>query len=148
MKVILQKDVKDHGKKGQLVEVSDGYARNYLLPRGLAVAATSDTINTIKQQEKQRQRLLEAERARALEVKEKLEGILVKIPASAGGSGKLFGSVTSKEIAEELKKQHGVEIDPKRIVLSEPIKSFGAYEVKARLGSEISGTVNVLITEK
>ena len=148
MKVILQQDVKDHGKKGAIVNVSDGYARNYLFPRGLAIAATADNLNTIKQQEKQKARQMELEKAEANETKTRLEGVLGKIPASAGTNGKLFGSITTKEISEELKRQHGISIDSKRIILADPIKTFGSYEVKAKLGYEISGTINVLISEK
>ncbi|MBQ7460350.1 MAG: 50S ribosomal protein L9 [Oscillospiraceae bacterium] len=148
MKVILQQDVKDHGKKGAIVTVSDGYARNYLFPRGLAIAATADNLNTIKQQEKQKARQMEIEKAEANATREKLESVMVKIPASAGKNGKLFGSITTKEISEELKRQHGISIDSKRIVLPDPIKTYGSFEVKAKLGYEISGTINLLITEK
>ncbi|MBQ3985595.1 MAG: 50S ribosomal protein L9, partial [Oscillospiraceae bacterium] len=122
--------------------------RNYLFPRGLAIAATADNLNTIKQQEKQKARQMELEKAEANETKTRLEGVLVKIPASAGKNGKLFGSITTKEISEELKRQHGISIDSKRIILADPIKTFGSYEVKAKLGYEISGTINVLISEK
>lgn len=148
MKVILQQDVKDHGKNGAIVTVSDGYARNYLFPRGLAIAATTDNLNTIKQQEKQKARQMEIEKAEANATREKLESVMVKIPASAGKNGKLFGSITTKEISEELKRQHGISIDSKRIVLPDPIKTYGSFEVKAKLGYEISGTINLLITEK
>ncbi|MBQ4382429.1 MAG: 50S ribosomal protein L9 [Oscillospiraceae bacterium] len=148
MKVILQKDVKDHGKKGQTVEVSDGYARNYLLPRGLAVAATADALNAIKQQEKARARREELEKAKAAQLRESLSAIIVRVTASAGQGGKLFGSVTSKEISEALEAQHGIVIEKNRIVLPEPIKTFGTYEVKCKLGYEVTGTINVIITEK
>lgn len=148
MKVILQQDVKDHGKKGAIVNVSDGYARNYLFPRGLAIAATADNLNTIKQQEKQKARQMELDKAEANAIKAKLESILVKIPASAGKNGKLFGSITTKEISDELKSQHGISIDSKRIVLPDPIKTYGSFEIKAKLGYEISGTINLLVTEK
>ena len=148
MKVILQQDVRDHGKKGQLVEVSDGYARNYLFPRKLAIAATADNVNTMKQQEKARARQIELEKAEAQEIKAKLEGITVVIAASAGKNGKLFGSITSKEISDELKRQHDISVDSKRISQSEPIKSFGTFEVKCKLGHEISGIINVVIKEK
>ena len=148
MKVILQKDIKEHGKKGQMVEVSDGYARNYLFPRKLAIAATSDNINTIKQQEKARQRQIEAEKAEAQAIKEKLSAVVVRIPARAGDNGKLFGSVTSKEISEALAEQHGITVEKNRIAQSEPIKSFGTFEVKCKLGHEISGVINVIISEK
>lgn len=148
MKVILQKDIKEHGKKGQMVEVSDGYARNYLFPRKLAIPATSDNINTMKQQEKARQRQIEAEKAEATSIKEKLTSVIVRIEARAGAGGKLFGSITSKEIADELSKQHGISIEKNRITQSDPIKSFGTFEVKCKLGHEITGTINVIITEK
>jgi len=148
MKVILQKDIKEHGKKGQMVEVSDGYARNYLFPRKLAIPATSDNINTMKQQEKARQRQIEAEKAEASAIKEKLTSVIVRIEARAGAGGKLFGSITSKEIADELSKQHGITIEKNRITQSDPIKSFGTFEVKCKLGHEITGVINVIITEK
>ena len=148
MKVILQQDVKDQGKKGQMIEVSDGYARNYLLPRKLAIAATQENIAALKQQEKARQRKLEADKAAALELAEKLKGIIVKIPARSGGAGgKLFGAVTSKEISEALLAQHGIELEKNRIVQEEHIKTFGPYEIKCKLGFEISGIINVLIVE-
>ncbi|MBQ6755972.1 MAG: 50S ribosomal protein L9 [Oscillospiraceae bacterium] len=148
MKVILQKDVRDQGKAGQMVEVSDGYARNFLLPRGLAVEATADALNKMKLQEKAKAHQVELEKAEAQRIKGELEKLIVKISASAGKNGKLFGSITSKEIADELKKQHKIDIDSKRFVLADPIKTYGTYEVKVKLGHEISGTVNVLIAEK
>ena len=147
MKVILQQDVKGHGKKGQMVEVSDGYARNFLLPKKLAVAATAENVNTMRQQEKARLALEAAERAAAMEMVEKLKGCMVKIPAKAGSGGKLFGSVTSKEVSEALKAQFGIDIAKAKIVMEEPIKSFGSYQLKCKLGYEIVGAVNVVVTE-
>ena len=148
MKVILQEDVKGKGKKGDLVNVADGYARNYLLPRKLAVAATPENMTIMKRQEKERSRKYEADKAIAMETVSKLEGILVKITARGGeDSGKLFGSITSKEIAEELLKQHGIEVEKNKIVQDEPIKSFGSYEVKCKLGFEITGTIHILVVE-
>ena len=147
MKVILQQDVKGQGKKGQMVEVSDGYARNFLLPKKLAVAATAENVNTMRQQEKARLAQEAAERAAAMEIVEQLKGCMVKIPAKAGNGGKLFGSVTSKEVSEALKAQFGVDIAKTKIVLPEPIKSFGTYQLKCKLGYEISGTVNVVVSE-
>ena len=148
MKVILQQDVKGQGKKGQLIEASEGYARNYLLPRKLAIAATADAINTMNLKEKARR----AEEARQKEVAmaaaEQLKALLVKIPAKAGTGGRLFGAVTTKEISDALKQQHSVDIPKQKLVLDDPIKSFGTYQVKARLGFEISGTVNVLVCEE
>ena len=142
MKVILQQDVKGQGKKGQLIEASEGYARNYLLPRKLAIAATADAINTMNLKEKARRK--EAAMAAA----EQLKALLVKIPAKAGTGGRLFGAVTTKEISDALKAQHNVDIPKQKLVLDDPIKSFGTYQVKARLGFEISGTVNVLVCEE
>ncbi len=147
MKVILLQDVKGQGKKGQLIEASDGYARNFLLPRKLAVAATAENMNTMRQQEKARLAQEAAERAAALEISEKLKGCMVKIPAKAGAGGKLFGSVTSKEVSDALKAQFDMDIAKAKIVMDEPIKSFGTYQLKCKLGYEISGTVNVVVTE-
>jgi large subunit ribosomal protein L9 len=147
MKVILQQDVREHGKKGQLVEVSDGYARNFLIPRRLAVEATNSTLNTMRQQETARLRREERERAEAKELAAKLEGLVVKIPAKAGSAGKLFGSVTSAEISDALAKQHGVAIEKNKLIIEESIKSFGTYAVKCKLGHEISGIVNIVVTE-
>lgn len=148
MKVILQQDVRGHGKKGQLVEVSDGYARNFLLPKKLAVTATAENVNTMKQQEKARQAQMAAEKAEAQALAEKLKGIQVKLSAKAGEGGRLFGAVTSKEIAEALSAQFGLTIAKAKLVLDEPIKSCGGYQVKAKLGYEIVGTVNVLVVEE
>ena len=125
MKVILQQDVKGQGKKGQLIEASDGYARNFLLPRKLAVLATPEAMNTMQQQEKAKRAQEAAERAAALEVAEKLKGCTVKIAAKAGQGGRLFGSVTSKEISDALKAQFGMDIAKTKIVLPDPIKAFG-----------------------
>ena len=147
MKVILQQDVKGQGKKGQLVEVSDGYGRNFLLPRKLAVEAPAENINTMKMQDKAKQARAAEEKAAAEAAAERLKSCQVKIKAKAGQGGKLFGSITSREISDELKAQHGIDVNKSKIVLSEPIKSFGAFEVKCRLGSEISGTIYVLVVE-
>jgi len=147
MKVILQEDVKGKGKAGQLVDVADGYARNFLLPHKLAVIATPENLSLMKQQEKARLKKLEADKAAAREVLEKLEGVIVRITAKAGEGGRLFGGVTSMEIARELMEQHGIEIEKNKIVLDEQIKSFGTFEVKCKLGFEITGIINVLVTE-
>ncbi len=147
MKVILQQDVRGQGKKGQLVEISDGYARNFLLPRKLAVPATAENINTMKLQEKARQAQMAAEKAEAQALAEKLQGIQVKLAAKAGEGGRLFGAVTSKEIAEALSTQFGLNITKTKLVLDEPIKACGGYQIKAKLGYEIVGTVNVLVVE-
>ena len=147
MKVILQQDVKGQGKKGQMVEVSDGYGRNFLLPRKLAVEATAENINTMKMQDKAKAARLAEEKAAAQALAERLEGVQVKIKARAGQGGKLFGSITSKEISEELKAQFGLDVGKSKIVLSDPIKSFGAFDVKCKLGSEVSGVIHVLAIE-
>ena len=148
MKVILQEDVKGQGSKGQLIDVSDGYARNYLLPRKLAVTATKENMTVMKQQEKARLKKMETDKAAANELAEKLKSIVVKIPARSGGAGgKLFGAVTSKEISEVLLEQHGVELEKNKIVQDEHIKTFGSFEVKCKLGFEISGIINVLVVE-
>ena len=147
MKVILQQDVKGQGKKGQMVEVSDGYGRNFLLPRKLAVEATAENVNTMKMQDKAKQARLAEEKAQAQALAERLKGVQVKIKARAGQGGKLFGSITSKEISEELKKQFDMDVNKSKIVLSDPIKSFGAFEVKCKLGSEVSGVINLLVIE-
>ena len=147
MKVILQQDVKGQGKKGQMVEVSDGYGRNFLLPRRLAVEATAENINTMKMQDKAKQARAAEEKAAAEAAAEKLKSCQVKIRARAGQGGRLFGSITSREISDELKAQHGIDVNKSKIVLSEPIKSFGSFEVKCKLGSEVSGTIYVLVVE-
>jgi large subunit ribosomal protein L9 len=147
MKVILHQDVGGKGKKGQIVEVSDGYARNYLLPRKLAIAATADNLNAIKLQAKAQAAQEEKERKQVLAVAERLKGLIVKIPAKAGSSGRLFGSVTSKEISDALAKQFDINIDKHKIVQEEPIKQFGTFELKCKLGYEVTGTLYVLVVE-
>ena len=148
MKVILQQDVKGQGKKGQLIEASDGYARNFLIPRKLAVPATAENLNTMKQQEKAKQAQAAAEKAEAQAVAEKLQAVVVKLTAKAGAGGRLFGAVTSKEISDALKEQHGLDVAKTKIVQDEPIKSFGTYQLKCKLGYEITGTVRVMVTEE
>ena len=148
MKVILQQDVKGHGKKGQMVEVSDGYGRNFLLPRKLAVEATAENVNTMKMQDKAKKAKEAEEKAQAQAIAEQLKGCQVKISAKAGQGGRLFGSVTSKEISESLKEQHKLDINKTKIVLPDPIKSFGTFEVKCKLGHEVTGTINVLVIEQ
>ena len=147
MKVIFNVDVKGKAKKGELREVSDGYARNYLLPRKLASEATADNINALKLKEKAKAAQMAREKAEAEANAAKLGEITVTIRAKAGGAGKLFGAVTSQEISAALKEQHGIEIEKNKIVQAEPIKTFGAYQIKAKLGYEVSGTINVLVIE-
>ncbi|MCI8818456.1 MAG: 50S ribosomal protein L9 [Oscillibacter sp.] len=148
MKVILQQDVKGQGKKGQMVEVSEGYARNFLLPRKIAVPATADAINTMNLKEKAKKAEEARQKALAEETAEKLKECMVKLTARAGAGGKLFGAVTTKEISEGLQKQFGIDIPKQKLVLEEPIKAFGNYEVKARLGFEVVATVYVSVFEE
>ena len=148
MKVIFNVDVRGQGKKGEMKEVSDGYARNYLLPRKLASEATADAVNAFKLREKAKAAQIARDRVLAEENAKKLAGVVVQVQARAGQGGRLFGAVTSQEISDALREQHGIEIEKNRIVQPEPIKQFGSYEVKAKLGSEVSGTINVLVTEK
>ena len=147
MKVIFNADVKGQGKKGEMKEVSTGYARNYLLPRGLASEATADNLNAFKLKEKAKAAQIAKEKAQAQEYAEKLSGIQVTVRAKAGANGKLFGAVTSQEISDALKAQFGLDIEKNKIVQAEPIKSYGSYTVKAKLGYEISGSINVLVVE-
>ena len=148
MKVILQQDVKGQGKKGQLVEVSEGYARNFLLPRKLAIPATADAINTMNLKEKARRAEEARQKAEAQATAEKLKECQVKLTAKAGADGKLFGAITGKEISEGLKKQFGLDIPKQKLVLADPIKAYGNYQVKAKLGFEVSGTVYVSVFEE
>ena len=148
MKVILMQDVKGQGTKGQLVEVSEGYARNFLLPRKLAEAATADAINTMNLKEKARRAEEARLKAEAQATAEKLKECMVKIPAKAGNGGRLFGAVTTKEISDGLMKQFGLNIPKQKLVLDEPIKAFGGYQVKAKLGFEVTGTVSVTVCEE
>ena len=147
MKVIFNVDVRGQGKKGDMKEVSDGYARNYLIPRKLAVEATADNLNAIKLKEKAKAAQAAKEKAQAEEYAKKLEAVQVTVRAKAGGSGKLFGAVTSETISKALKEQFDMDIEKNKIVQSEPIKSSGSYTVKAKLGYEVSGNINVLVVE-
>ena len=148
MKVILQQDVKGQGKKGQMIEVAEGYARNFLLPRKLAVLATADAMNTMRLQEKAKKAEEARQKAEAEAVAEKLKGIQVKVTARAGANGKLFGAVTSKEISDALLAQHGIELAKQKIVMDEPIKAYGSYQLNAKLGYEVSGTIYVMVVEE
>ena len=147
MKVILQADVKGQGKKGQLVEVSDGYARNFLLPKKLAVEASANNVNMMKQKQEADAKRVEREREEANAVVERLKKSVVVIPAKAGSGGRLFGSVTSSEIADALEQQFGIKIDRHKIVMEENIKQFGTYELKVKLFADVAGTVFVTVKE-
>ena len=145
MKVVFLTDVRGQGKRDEIKEVSDGYARNYLLPRKLAAEATSDMAAA-----KEKAKAVQAakDKAAAIENAKRLESIVVRVPAKAGAGGKLFGSVTSKEISDALAEQFEIAIEKKDIVQSDPIKNFGSYAVKCRLGFEVTGTINVMVTEQ
>ncbi|MBQ8880804.1 MAG: 50S ribosomal protein L9 [Oscillospiraceae bacterium] len=147
MKVILLQDVKGKGKKGQMLEISDGYARNFLLPKKLAIEATPDAINTMRMNDKAAAEREAKERAEAVEISRKLREMTVVVTAKGGGAGKLFGSVTSQEIADALKAKSGIAIDKRKIVLSDPIKNVGTYTVQCKLGYEITAPLTVKIEE-
>ena len=147
MKVILLTDVKGKGKKGQMIEVSDGYARNYMLPRKLAIEATADAVNTMRMNDKAAAEKAARERAEALEISRKLREMTVVVTAKGGGAGRLFGSVTNQEIADALAKQAGIKLDKRKIVIADPIKNVGTYTVTCKLGYEISAPLSVKIEE-
>ena len=147
MKVILLQDVKGKGKKGQMLEISDGYARNYLLPRKLAVEATADAMNTKKMNDKAAAEKAAKERAEALETSHKLRELTLVVTAKGGGAGRLFGSVTNQEIADALKAKAGITLDKRKIVISDPIKTVGTFTVQCKLGYEITAPLTVKIEE-
>ena len=148
MKVILQQDVRGKGKRGQMIEVAEGYGRNYLLPRKLAVEATADNVNTMRMNDKATAERQARERAEALEISKRLKDITVTVACKGGGAGRLFGSVTSQEISDSLKAQTGIEIDRRKIVIPEAIKTVGQYTVKCKLGYEISGDLKLNVVEQ
>ena len=147
MKVILLTDVKGKGKKGQMIEVSDGYARNYMLPRKLAQEATADAVNTMRMNDKAAAERQARERAEAVAVSNQLRELTLVVKAKGGGAGRLFGAVTTNEIADALKKNAGITIDKRKLILDENIKNVGTYTVKAKLGYEIVGQFSVKIEE-
>ena len=147
MKVILLQDVKGKGKKGQMIEVSDGYARNYMLPRKLATEATPDAVNTMRMNDKANQERIAREKAEAMETAGKLREMTVTVAAKGGGAGRLFGSVTNTEVADALAKQADIKLDKRKIVLDEPIKAVGVYTVKCKLGYEINAALKVEVKE-
>ena len=147
MKVILLQDVKGKGKKGQMIEVSDGYARNFMLPKKLATEATADAVNTMRMNDKAAAEKAARERAEALDVSKKLRELTLTVAAKGGGAGRLFGSVTNQEIADALAKQTGIKLDKRKIVIADPIKNVGTYTVTCKLGYEISAPLTVKIEE-
>ena len=147
MKVILLQDVKGKGKKGQMLEVSDGYARNFMLPKKLAIEATPDAVNTMRMNDKATQERIAREKAEAMEISKKLREMTVVVNAKGGGNGRLFGSVTNQEIADALKAKSGIALDKRKIVISDPIKNVGTYTVTCKLGYEITAPLTVKIEE-
>ena len=147
MKVILLQDVKGKGKKGQMLEVSDGYARNFMLPKKMAIEATPDAINTMRMNDKATQERIAREKAEALAVSKQLRELTVTVVAKGGGNGRLFGSITNAEIAEALEKKTGIKLDKRKIVISDAIKNVGTYTVTCKLGYEITAPLTVKIEE-
>ena len=147
MKVILLQDVKGKGKKGQMLEVSDGYARNYMLPRKIAIEATADAVNTMRMNDKATQERIAKEKAEAMETAKALRELTVTVTAKGGGNGRLFGSITNQEIADALKVKTGITLDKRKIAISDPIKNVGTYTVTCKLGYEITAPLTVKIEE-
>ena len=147
MKVILLQDVRGKGKKGQMLEVSDGYARNYMLPRKMAIEATADAVNTMRMNDKATQERIAREKAEAMDTARKLREMTVTVTAKGGGNGRLFGSVTNQEIADALKAKTGIALDKRKIVIADAIKNVGTYTVTCKLGYEITAPLTVKIEE-
>lgn len=145
MKVVLLQDVKGQGKKDQIIDVSDGYARNFLFPKKLAAVADAKVLNDIKNKEAAKARKIELEKQAARETAAQFEGIVVKIKVSSGADGRLYGAVTTKDIAEALLDQHKIEVDKRKIVLDDPIKAYGTYTLDVKLYPEIAGKLTVVV---
>ena len=148
MKVILLADVKGQGKKNDVIEVSDGYGKNFLIPRKLAKVADAQSLNDVKVKEAARVYRIETERKEAQALAEKLKTLIVKIPASSGADGRLYGSITSKDIVERLQSDHGIVIDKRKLVMGDPVKAYGKYEIDVKLYTEVTGKINLLVCEK
>ena len=148
MKVILTQDVRGQGKRGQMIEVSDGYARNFLFPKKLAQEANADNVNTMKMNDKATQERIAREKAEALEISKTIRGLTVVVKAKGGGAGRLFGSITNQEIADALKAQSGISLDKRKIVIADVIKTVGTYTVTCKLGYEITAPLTVKIEEE
>ncbi len=148
MKVILMADVKGQGKKDQVVDVSDGYARNFLFPKKLAVPADAKSLNEIKNKESSKQHKIDTERAEAKKIAEKLASINLVLEYVAGGDKKLYGSVTNKDIADKLKSEYNIEIDKRKITLSESVKTFGEFTADAKLYTDVSAKIKFTVTRK
>ena len=147
MKVILTQDVKSQGKKDQIIEVSDGYARNFLFPKKLAVPADAKAVNEAKNKEASRLHKIEVEKQQAMEIAAKLDSILVKIVSKSGADGRLYGAVTPKDVADALQKDFAIEVDKRKINIPEPIKSYGRFELDVKLYNEVNGKIHLLVTE-
>ena len=147
MKVIFLKDVKGKGKKGEVKNVSDGYAHNFLIKQGLAVEANAAAMSSLNAQKKKEEKHAEEELAHAKELKEKLEKITVELLAKSGEGGRLFGSITSKQIAEELQKKHKIKIDKRKIEMDDAIRTLGYTKVPVKLHTEVTATLNVHVKE-
>ncbi len=147
MEVILLEDVKSVGKKGQIVKVSDGYARNFILPKKLGVESNPKNLNDLKVQKKREEKAAAELLAEAQELAKKLEGITVKVSMKAGEGGRVFGSVSTKEIVSEARKQHNLTVDKKKLVLDEPIRAFGTYDIPVKLHPQVTGTLKVQVLE-
>ena len=148
MKVILLQDVKGKGKKGQMIEVSDGYARNFLLPRKLAKPADNQAVTELKNKQAAAQHKIDTERAAAKEIAEKLNTVQAVFRVGAGADGRLYGSVTTKDVAEVLARDHGITVDKRKITMTEPIKAYGKYELDVRLYTDVMGKIRLIVTEK
>ena len=147
MKVILQQDIRGKGKRGQMIEVSDGYARNYMLPRKMAIEATPDNVNTMRMTDRANAEKRQREREEAFALSNRLKDMTVVVKAKGGGAGRLFGSVTTQEIADALKQTYDITLDKRKIVLDEQIKTVGLYTVHCKLGYEITADLKIKIEE-
>ncbi len=147
MKVILTQDVKSQGKKDQIIEVSDGYARNFLFPKKLAIPADAKALNEAKNKEASRLHKIEVEKQQAQEIAAKLDSVLVKIVAKSSADGRLYGAITSKDVADTLMKDHKIEVDKRKITLPEPIKTYGRFELEVKLYNDVTGKIHLLVTE-
>lgn len=148
MEVILLEDVKTLGKKGQIVKINDGYARNYVLPKKLGIEATAQNLNDLKLANKRAEKEAAEELAKAKELKEKVESLTVTVSMKTGEGGKTFGTISTKEIAEAAKKQHNLVIDKKKMKIDEPIKTLGSHIISVKLHKEVSAKLTVKVVEK
>lgn len=148
MKVVLLQDVKAQGKKDQIIDVSEGYARNFLFPKKLAIPADAKAINDVKNKQSSEQHRIDLQKAEAKALAEKIDALSIKLTAEAGNDGKFYGAITSKDIAEALKAQHGVDVDKRKVGLDAPIKTFGTYKVDIKLYTDIFGKLTVVVSEK